>query len=280
MKDSNEINEIIEILQSVVADVELRKSIKRIEEAQRDFLLAEASARLKKSDALAKAIMRLDRERIAFGNTYALLKDSLSPEVHAKIQLLSDRLDLQRKRYVGEKTALIGKMDSSFRLPEQDNYYGIPLQPGDILAVSRKGGVYQHFAVYIGDRRVIHYAAEQGDFSGRISIHEAPFEEFKLESTFVYVLDFPEESGQPSGRGMNRKITEEDALFNYIRAAGYHLFSPQETIERAKSRLGEEKYSLPFNNCEHFAIWCKTNVKESHQVNQWITRLYRAVNMN
>jgi hypothetical protein len=37
-------------------------------------------------------------------------------------------------------------------------------------------------------------------------------------------------------------------------------------IERAKSRLGESKYHLIFNNCEHFATWCKTGLHDSEQV--------------
>jgi Lecithin retinol acyltransferase len=37
-------------------------------------------------------------------------------------------------------------------------------------------------------------------------------------------------------------------------------------IQRAKSRLGESKYNLLFNNCEHFATWCKNGLSESEQV--------------
>lgn len=37
-------------------------------------------------------------------------------------------------------------------------------------------------------------------------------------------------------------------------------------IQRAKSRLGESEYSLLFNNCEHFATWCKTGLQHSEQV--------------
>ena len=47
----------------------------------------------------------------------------------------------------------------------------------------------------------------------------------------------------------------------------YHLYSPKETVHRARSRLGESSYNLATNNCEHFAIWCKTGISESHQVN-------------
>ena len=31
-------------------------------------------------------------------------------------------------------------------------------------------------------------------------------------------------------------------------------------------RLGEQRYNLLFNNCEHFAVWCKTGQHRSGQV--------------
>ncbi|MBQ7561810.1 MAG: lecithin retinol acyltransferase family protein, partial [Synergistaceae bacterium] len=48
----------------------------------------------------------------------------------------------------------------------------------------------------------------------------------------------------------------------------YHLYSGEETITRARSKLGEGGYNLAFNNCEHFAVWCKTGIKDSSQVNR------------
>lgn len=35
-------------------------------------------------------------------------------------------------------------------------------------------------------------------------------------------------------------------------------FSPDEVVQRARRKLGDEKYSLLTYNCEHFAMWCKT----------------------
>ena len=48
----------------------------------------------------------------------------------------------------------------------------------------------------------------------------------------------------------------------------YHLYSPEETIQRARSMIGKSFYNICFNNCEHFAIWCKTGIHESSQVNE------------
>ena len=41
-------------------------------------------------------------------------------------------------------------------------------------------------------------------------------------------------------------------------------------VERAKSRLGEHDYNLLFNNCEHFASWCKTGNGNSRQIKDFL----------
>ncbi len=41
---------------------------------------------------------------------------------------------------------------------------------------------------------------------------------------------------------------------------------PEATIQRAISRIGQTGYQLFENNCEHFAVWCKTGWPKSTQV--------------
>lgn len=53
-------------------------------------------------------------------------------------------------------------------------------------------------------------------------------------------------------------------------------YVPDATIVRAKSRLGEQKYSLLLNNCEHFATWCKTGQSVSVQVRDFLPFLETA----
>ena len=45
-----------------------------------------------------------------------------------------------------------------------------------------------------------------------------------------------------------------------------HCFDLATVVERARSKLGEKKYSPFINNCEHFAMWCKTGESSSDQV--------------
>lgn len=266
---------LIDIALAAVKDIAIDNALKRVEEAQREYLIVAAETNRKKSSEVIRALKKLDTEKVRLQLEVNRLRGNLTPQAISSLQAVFDCLETKRAELVIEKN-MIGKQINSLvnTTSSKENINGIPLMEGDILAVTRKGGLYQHFAVYIGNQRVIHYAAEGGDFTGKISIHEASYTEFKSDSTFVYVLDFPSEPGKPLHRDFSGEFEErENIFFELRREVGYHLYTPKETVERAKSRLGEEKYALPFNNCEHFAIWCKTGVKESHQVNVWLTRL-------
>ncbi|HEY9888464.1 MAG TPA: lecithin retinol acyltransferase family protein [Candidatus Obscuribacterales bacterium] len=43
-------------------------------------------------------------------------------------------------------------------------------------------------------------------------------------------------------------------------------FLPHLVVQRAQSRLGEQRYDLLTNNCEHFATWCKTGRQDCEQL--------------
>lgn len=55
----------------------------------------------------------------------------------------------------------------------------------------------------------------------------------------------------------------------YVKAQPATAFIPEVVIERAESRLGERQYDLFFNNCEHFANWCKTGRSECIQLSNF-----------
>ena len=275
--NANDIIPLIDIALGIAKDKAFLDALERVKNAQREYLIAESNANKKKTGEIINEINRLDISVVKLKHEYSRIKPHLTDDACEHFRSLFKSLQTQRERLLSDKNNTGRSVASND--PAKEHIYGAELNAGDILAVTRKAGLYQHFAVYIGEYRVIHYAAENGDFSGKITIHEAPFSEFKSDSTFVYVLKFPDSSGYPADYNMIRKgILPEPPLneapfFDLIRQSGYNLFSPEETVERAKSRLGEDKYSLPFNNCEHFALWCKTGVSESHQVNVWLTRL-------
>jgi hypothetical protein len=160
------------------------------------------------------------------------------------------------------------------------------LKPGDVIAVER--GFYKHFGVYTGMEKVIHYAPLNDNALEGI-IHETTLIRF-LKDGECLVYEFPE-TYQPKRR---KKIVPDIGIavnvfkppfpqkgilemardvMDFVNDINYYRYSEEETVARAISRLGENKYSLAFNNCEHFAVWCKTGISESTQVERVLDAL-------
>lgn len=108
---------------------------------------------------------------------------------------------------------------------------------GDQIYVYREllnlQGVYEHHGIDCGDGTVIHYR-KPSETVERTSL--ATFS----KGNKIYVKNYPTH------------------------------FIPDVVLKRAKSRLGEKKYNLLSNNCEHFATWCKTGVSDSRQIRDFI----------
>ena len=98
---------------------------------------------------------------------------------------------------------------------------------------------------------------------GKVSIHEAPFEEFRKNSTDYFVVFF--EGRYPVKIHALTKFIS-GSCFDCCNIKWKRKYSPEETLKRAYSRIGESKYSVISNNCEHFAMWCKTGSAVSTQV--------------
>ena len=112
------------------------------------------------------------------------------------------------------------------------------LRNGDVIRVKR--GLYAHYGVYVDTPdggHVIHYTGTEGhsDFKG--VVRETSLAEFL------------------SG----------DCEYSVCRFDSDNIFSGDETVRRARARIGERRYNLLSRNCEHFAIECKTGRSESSQ---------------
>ena len=105
------------------------------------------------------------------------------------------------------------------------------LQLGDHLVVQRN--MYSHHGLYVGENYVAEYSLEYG-------VRLRKLEEFI------------------------------DGCALRVREHKDRKYSPQESIRRAKSRLGECNYNLLFSNCEHFVNWCIEGKEHSRQVQNLI----------
>ena len=117
-------------------------------------------------------------------------------------------------------------------------------EKGDIICKNSAHGLYQHYGIYIGEKRVIHFAGPKGQEIN-------PFEADILETDLSSFL-----------KGEKLYIVRER------KDSSLRSFSPDEIVSRARSMLGRQKgqYDLIFNNCEHFAYWCRFGIKKSQQV--------------
>lgn len=106
---------------------------------------------------------------------------------------------------------------------------------GAHLVTQRRG--YSHHGIYVGNGRVLHYA---GLCRG---LHTGPVEELSLEHF---------------GAGNDIEVRTELLP----------RFTSDEVVRRARSRLGENRYRLLSNNCEHFCTWCLYGEARSEQVRQ------------
>lgn len=144
------------------------------------------------------------------------------------------------------------------------------LELGDVVGVSR--GTYQHYGIYIGEGRVVHYVKDRGSLLDGI-IAETSFAEFLVDERKYFVTYFTPDQRLESKiktRALLGALSAWSTLWRLwdrmVNRHNYHVFSPEETVERARKKIGERRYSLFRNNCEHFAIWCKTGLAESSQV--------------
>ena len=120
------------------------------------------------------------------------------------------------------------------------------VRPGDVICVERWGNLYRHYGVYVGKGKVIHYAGRGGDWDDDVAVREVSMKNFMRDADEYMICKFPGKSKDPH----------------------YHRYTKKETVKRAYSRLGEREYNLLTNNCEHFAVWCRTNISESRQVDR------------
>jgi hypothetical protein len=114
------------------------------------------------------------------------------------------------------------------------------IAPGAHLLTPRFG--YTHHGIYAGEGLVIHYAGLSR------SLRRAPVESVTLDEF-------------AAGHAV-RTVAEPGARYAGI-----------EVVRRAASRLGEERYRLTTNNCEHFCSWCCRGESRSEQIEKWTARL-------
>ncbi|TDF62587.1 hydrolase [Cupriavidus sp. L7L] len=97
---------------------------------------------------------------------------------------------------------------------------------------------YTHHGLYAGAGKVVHYSGLSRSLR-RGPVHEVTLAEFA--------------HGHPIR----------------VRQSPGARFDGVEAVQRAYSRIGEDRYRLISNNCEHFCMWCLYGESRSEQIDVW-----------
>lgn len=113
-------------------------------------------------------------------------------------------------------------------------------EAGDVLGVERTG--YIHWAIYAGDREVIHF-------------YKQPGKEPLIQKTYIYDFQRLRFLGLEFHQGkifaLNVKLLQKESfLLKDVNDA-------DETLRIAESRIGHKDYLILLNNCGDFAFECK-----------------------
>ncbi|XP_059140934.1 phospholipase A and acyltransferase 3-like [Physella acuta] len=133
------------------------------------------------------------------------------------------------------------------------------LQPGDIVKFKRTLW-YSHFAIYIGDEKVIHLVSDKVDLTD-ISALSQSSKKYAVSASGV-----PEDIAEVTEEDFFEVAADSKAeLANWDQKSPY---SAAEIVKRAEARIGPCKYSLETYNCEHFVNEIKYNKAVSKQVEE------------
>lgn len=148
---------------------------------------------------------------------------------------------------------------------------------GDIIYVERDCGIfgYKHFGVYSGD---IRETSLKRFLDGDNNCYAVDFDQFgyRTGDRKVNVPSHGLGSNAVGSVSIFEIFTMGKLIYDLLFGEDRKLYSPEETVRRARehTKAGKNRgYNLFLNNCEHFAIWCKTGIAESEQVNELLKAL-------
>jgi hypothetical protein len=129
---------------------------------------------------------------------------------------------------------------SVWRLRRDDRLLVAAEEPplGSHLVTPRRG--FSHHGIYVGGGTVIHYHSAVRGFS----------------------------------RGPVEKVSLARFALGHAISVRIHTtprFDGAEVARRARSRVGEHRYRLLSNNCEHYCEWCLQGEQRSYQVERWLS---------
>ena len=150
-----------------------------------------------------------------------------------------------------------------YQVPRRRVYSLAELKNGDHIAFHQLSGSYWHHAIVehirveTAELEVIEYSNTAKEFLNNNCFPPRKLKDIRLAKVV---------------RGRYNLQSEVVHLMLHE-----HCLDPATVVQRARSKLGEEKYCPLTNNCEHFAMWCKTGKSSSDQVEKAAKMLKKQV---
>ena len=149
------------------------------------------------------------------------------------------------------ETLVYNSHGKKYAVPRERVFSISELRRGDHIAFHRYAGLYWHHAIveYIDiesdEINVIHYFNTAGGFiEDNFSSPKTPAKARVVRGTYKF-------SNVKVYRMKHERCLDADIV-----------------VWRAHSAVGNPKYNAFTNNCEHFAMWCKTGISSSDQVDK------------
>ncbi|XP_059147864.1 lecithin retinol acyltransferase-like [Physella acuta] len=118
------------------------------------------------------------------------------------------------------------------------------LHQGDLVKFHKR--FYTHWAVYVGNRMVIHMAGNVKN----LALQKADVVELSLKRAADGSMAF-------LGNEMDGQ---------------WKPLPPAHIVKRARAQIGEVYYNILCHNCEHFAKWCRYNRDRSGQAEKYFPK--------
>ena len=150
-----------------------------------------------------------------------------------------------------------------YQVPRRRVYSLAELKNGDHIAFHQLSGSYWHHAIVehirveTAELEVIEYSNTAKEFLNNNCFPPRKLKDIRLAKVV---------------RGRYNFQSEVVHLMLHE-----HCLDPATVVQRARSKLGEEKYCPLTSNCEHFAMWCKTGKSSSDQVEKAAKMLKKQV---
>lgn len=124
------------------------------------------------------------------------------------------------------------------------------LNPGDLIEFKRK--LYSHWALYIGNSKLIHFHGNIGNRASHLNISgvQLPY----VKNAQVMISNYWD------------VIEDSYAFRNNLFDKLMKPLPLEEILGRAYEKVGHHDFNIVSNNCEHFVKYCRYGISSSDQM--------------